>query len=213
MSVGKFVVPLNFRPGTKSGRWVLSRKSLQAIDACGAFIDAAFVEVKPRLFCCRSCRQPAPIPRDAMAFSPLQQRVGTLEVHPGSRDSGHHEIGAANAVEHCPGVDQRCAIDHQRFCLVQLALLVQDPCNQAGRQSRGHRVRADMLLRNAQPLTVMPLCGGETYLPELCDTLKAAPIYRREYVSPVFLRRIGHPGRRIELLEVTGLQMAEANDV
>src|SRR6266849_6345539 len=148
-----------------------------------------------------------------MAFSPFQQRVGTLEVHPGGRDSGHHEIGAANTVEHCPRVDQRCAIDHQGFCLVQLALLVQDPCNQTGRQSRCHRVRANILLRNAQPLTVMTLRRGETYLPELCDTLKATPIYRREYVSPVLLQRIGYPGRRIELLEVTGLQMAEANDV
>ena len=97
-----------------------------------------------------------------MAFSSLQQRVGTLEVHPRSSDPGHHEIGAANAVEHRPRVDQRCAIDHQRFRFVQLALLVQDPCNQAGRQSRCNRVRADILLRNAQPLTVMSLRRGES---------------------------------------------------
>src|SRR6267142_5721937 len=113
-----------------------------------------------------------------MVFSPLQQRVGTLEVHPGGGYSGHHEIGAANAVEHRPGVDKRCAIDHQGFCLVQLALLVQNPCNQTGRQSRCHRVRANILLRNAQALTVMSLRGGETYLPELCNTLKTTSIYR-----------------------------------
>src|ERR1700730_7406801 len=59
----------------------------------------------------------------------------------------------------------------------------------------------------------MRLRRGETYLTELCDTLKATPIYRREYVSPVLLQRIGHPGRRIELLEVTGLQVAEANNI
>ena len=61
MSLGQFVVPLNFRPCTKSRRRILSRKSLQPIDACGAFVDAALVEVKPRLFCCCSCRQPSPI--------------------------------------------------------------------------------------------------------------------------------------------------------
>jgi hypothetical protein len=59
----------------------------------------------------------------------------------------------------------------------------------------------------------MTLRCGETYLPELCDTLKATPIHRREYVSSAFLRPIGHPGRRIELLEVTGLHVAEVNDV
>src|ERR1700726_1447087 len=148
-----------------------------------------------------------------MVFSPLQERVGSLEVHPSGSDSGHHEIGAPNAVEHRSRADQRCAIDHQSFRLVQLALLVQNPCNETGRQSRCHRVRANILLRNAQPLTVMPLRRGETYLPELCDTLKATPIYRREYVSLVVLQRIGYPGRRVKLLEVTGLHVAEANNI
>src|SRR6202140_2757307 len=148
-----------------------------------------------------------------MVFSPLQERVGSLEVHPSSSDSSYHEIGAANAVEHRRRVDQRCAIDHQSFRLVQLALLVQDPCNQTGRQSRCNRVRANILLRNAQPLTIMPLRRGETYLPELCDPLKAAPIYRRADVPPILLERIGYPGRRIELLEVAGLHVAKANDI
>jgi len=68
----------------------------------------------------------------------------------GQRLPWHHEIGAANAVEHRPGIDQRCAIDHQGFCLVQLALLVQDPCNQLVGKTR-HRLRTDILLGNAQP--------------------------------------------------------------
>src|ERR1700730_14640131 len=148
-----------------------------------------------------------------MVFSPLQQRVGSLEVHPSSSDSSHHEIGAPNAVEHRPRVDQRCAIDHQGFRLVQLAVLVQNPCNQTGRQSRCNRVRANILLRNAQPLTVMPLRRSETYLPELCDPLKAAPIYRREDVPPILVERIGYPGCRIELLEVAGLHVAKANNI
>src|ERR1700674_4618376 len=130
-----------------------------------------------------------------MVFSPLQERVGSLEVHPSSTDSSHYEIGAPNAIEHRSRADQRCAIDHQSFRLVQLALLVQNPCNETGRQSRRHRVRANLPRRD------------ETYLPELCDTLKATPIYRREYVSPVLLQRIGYPGRRVELLEVTGLHV------
>src|SRR4030081_721026 len=148
-----------------------------------------------------------------MVFSPLQERVGSLEVHPSSSDSSHHEIGAPNAVEHRPRVDQRCAIDHQSFRLVQVALLVQNPCNQTGRQSRCNPVRANILLRNAQPLTVMPLRRGETDLPELCDPLKAAPIYRREDVPPILLERIGYPGRRIELLEVASLHVAKANNI
>src|SRR5258708_39687436 len=100
MSVGQFVVPLNFRPGTKSGRRVLSRKSLQAIDACGAFIVAAFGEVKPRLVRCCSCRQPSPIPWDAVAFSRLQQGVGALAPHPAGCESRHDEMAATKAVEH-----------------------------------------------------------------------------------------------------------------
>src|ERR1700730_10954438 len=148
-----------------------------------------------------------------MVFSPLQERVSPLEVHPSSRGSNQHEIGAPNAVQHRSRDDQRRAIDHQSFRLIQLALLVQNPCKKTGRQSRCYRVRANMLLRNAQPLTVMPLRRDETYLPELCETLKATPIYRREYVSPVVLQRIGYPGRRVELLEVTGLHVAEANNI
>src|SRR3984885_4621683 len=148
-----------------------------------------------------------------MVFSPLQQRVSPLEVHPSSRDPGQHEIGTPNAVQHRSRADQRCAIDHQSFRLVQLALLVQNPRNEAGRESRCYRVRANMLLRNAQPLTVMPLRRGDTYLPKLCDTLKATPIYRREYVSLVVLQRIGYLGRRVKLLEVTGLHVAEANNI
>src|SRR4030081_3020005 len=46
-----------------------------------------------------------------------------------------------------------------------------------------------------------------------CEPLKAAPIHRRKYVPSVFFLRKWDPGRRIEVLEVAGLHVAEAEYV
>ena len=187
MSARQLVVPFNFRPGARPWRRVLPRKALQAIDACGGFIQSAIVQVEPRLLCYRASREPSPVSRDALIFSSLQERAGTLEVHPGSSDPGDHEIRAPHAVEHCPRADQRCAIDDPGFRLIELTLLVLNSRNQTGRQSRRNRIRPDILLGDPQALAVMPICRRETYLPFLCEPFKAVSIDRREYVPAILL--------------------------
>src|SRR5712671_3472510 len=111
MSARQLMVPLNFRPGARPWRRVLPREALQAIDACGGFIQSVIVQVESRLLCYRASREPPPISRDALIFSSLQQSAGSLEIHPGPSDPCDHEISAPHAVEHCPRADQRCAID------------------------------------------------------------------------------------------------------
>src|SRR5580693_1502934 len=70
-----------------------------------------------------------------------------------------------------------------------------------------------MLFGNPQTLAVITLRRSETELPLFCEPLKAAPIYRRKYVPSVLFLRKRDPGRRIEVLEVTSLHVAEAEDV
>src|SRR5260370_21300750 len=129
MSARQLMVPLNFRPGARPWRRVLPRKALQAIDACGAFIQSAIVQVESRLLRYRASREPSPVSRDALIFSSLQDRAGTLEIHPSSRDPGDHEIRAPHAVEHSRGADQRCAVDDPSLILIELTLLVFNSLN------------------------------------------------------------------------------------
>ena len=82
MSVGQFVVPMDFRPGTRPRRRVLSRKALQAVDACSSFVSMAVMQVEPRLFGDGGRRQPSPASGRTLVFGSLQDRVSALEVHP-----------------------------------------------------------------------------------------------------------------------------------
>src|ERR1700733_12191588 len=100
MSVRQLVVPLDFRPGARPWRGVLPRKAFQALNARGGFVQSAIVQVESRLLPYRASREPSPVSRDALTFSSLQERAGSLEIHPGGSDPGDHEIGAPHAVEH-----------------------------------------------------------------------------------------------------------------
>src|SRR6266850_178869 len=109
MSARQLVVPFNFRPGARPWRRVLPRKALQAIDACGRFIQSPIVQVESRLLCYCASREPSPVACGALIFSSLQNSAGSVEIHPSGSDPGDHEIGAPHAVEHCPRADQRYA--------------------------------------------------------------------------------------------------------
>src|SRR3984893_14826982 len=213
MSARQLVIPFNFRPGARPWCRMLPRKALQAIDACGGLIQSAIVQVESRLLCYRAGREPSPVSRDALIFSSLQYSVGTLEIHPGSSDPGDHEIGAPHAVEHRRGTDQRCAVDDPGFRLIELTLLLFNSRNQTGRQSRRNRVRSDILLGDPQALAVMPICRRQAYLSFLPKSFKAVSIHRGKYVPAILVDRIWNPWRRMELLEVARLHMAEANDI
>src|SRR5580693_2375032 len=59
VSVSQSVIPMDFRPSARPRRWVLSRKALQAVDACSTFMRAAIMQVEPRLFRYGGRRQPS----------------------------------------------------------------------------------------------------------------------------------------------------------
>src|SRR5712664_293085 len=187
MSARQLVVPLDFRPGARPWRRVLPRKAFQTIDARGGFIQSTIVQVESRLLCYRASREPSPVSRDALIFSSLQYSAGTLEIHPGSSDPCDHEIGAPHAVEHCPRADQRCAIDDPGLRLIELTLLVFDSRDQTCRQSRGNRVRPDILLGDPQGLAIVPICRREAYLPFLRKSFKAVSIHRGKYVPAILV--------------------------
>src|ERR1700738_1262896 len=178
MSARQLVVPLNFRPGARPWCRMLPRKALQAIDACGGFIQSAIVQVESRLLCYRASREPSPVPRDALIFSSLQESAGTLEIHTGCSDSCDHEIRAPHAVEHRRRADQRRAIDDPRLRLIELTLFVFNSRNQTRGQSCGNRVRPDILLGDPQGLAIVPICRREAYLPFLRKSFKAVAIDR-----------------------------------
>src|SRR6202011_5526778 len=94
MSARQLVVPFNFRPGASPWRRVLPGKAFQAIDACGGFIQSAIVQAESRLLCYCASREPSPVTCGALIFSSLQERAGSLEIHPSDSDPGDHEIGA-----------------------------------------------------------------------------------------------------------------------
>src|ERR1700688_4018735 len=165
MSTRQLVVPFNFRTGAGSWRRVLPRKAFQSVDACGGFIQSAIVQVESRLLCYRASREPSPVSRDALIFSSLEDRAGSHEIHPASRDPGHHEIHVPHAVEHCPGADQRYAIDDPGLRLIELTLFEFNSRNQTGGQTRRKTNRPDILLGDPQAFAVMPICRRETYLP------------------------------------------------
>src|SRR5882724_4042606 len=167
MSARQLVVPFNFRPGARPWRRVLPRKALYLIDACGRFIQSPIVQVESRLLCYCASREPSPVTCGALIFSSLQDSAGSVEIHPSGSDPGDHEIGAPHAVEHCPRADQRYAIDDPGLRLIELTLLVFDSRDQTCRQSRGNRVRPDILLGDPQGLAIVPICRREAYLPFL----------------------------------------------
>src|ERR1700722_8312998 len=201
MSARQLVVPFNFRPGARPWRRVLPRKALQAIDACGGFIQPPVVQVESRLLCYCASREPSPVTCGAQIFSSLQHSAGTLEIHPRSSDPGDHEIGAPYAVEHCPRADQRCAVDDPGLRFIELTLFVFDSRNQTGGHSRRNRIRPDILLGDPQTLAVMRICRRETYLPFLRKPFKAVSIDRSKYVPAILLMGVWDPWRRMKLLE------------
>src|ERR1700759_4592475 len=186
MSARQLMIPLDFRPGARPWCRILPRKMFQAIDTRGGFVQPAVVEVEAGLLCNGASCEPSPVSCDTLVFSSLQDRAGTLEIHPDSGGSGDYEIRAPHAVEHCPGTDERCAVDDPGFRLVDLSLFVFNSCDQTCRQSRRNRIRSDITLGDPQALAIMPICGRETQLPFLRKSVQAVPVHRGKYVPAIF---------------------------